>query len=72
MHCILDNKTEHHITLYPNTLISGTTIAAGISCERQAIFNERFKMEKQNEAMLLGTITHDLFEWALRTGRKFM
>lgn len=69
LHCILDNKTEHHITLYPNTLISGTTIAAGISCERQAIFNERFKMEKQNEAMLLGTITHDLFEWALRTGR---
>jgi len=64
-HCILDNNSDEYITLYPNTLISGTTIASGISCERQAVLNERFKMENQNQAMLLGTMVHDLFDEAL-------
>ena len=68
--CVLDNKSSDHLTLFPGMLISGTTIAAGITCERQAILNERFKTEQQNEAMFLGTLIHDLFDWALKANSK--
>ncbi|XP_047126178.1 DNA replication ATP-dependent helicase/nuclease DNA2 isoform X2 [Hydra vulgaris] len=64
--CVLDNSSSHFITLYPNTLISGTCISTGIFCDRNAVLNEQFKMSEQNEAMLLGTFTHNLLEWALQ------
>lgn len=65
--CCLDNSSKHYIIVYPNTLISGTTIAAGITCERKAVLNERFKVDLQtNKAVFLGSITHELFDWVLR------
>jgi len=62
---ILDNTSNNYIILFPNTLISGTTISAGITCERQAVLNNRFKTEGQNEVMLVGTLTHEIFQWAV-------
>ena len=67
---ILDNNSREYITIFPNTLVAGTTIAAGITCERQAVLNTRFKMDGQNEVMLVGTLTHELFEWAVTNQSK--
>ena len=62
---ILDNNTKDFITVFPNTLISGTTIASGITCERRAVLDTRFKTEGQNKIMLTGTLTHEIFQWSI-------
>eukprot|EP00111_Clytia_hemisphaerica_P000398 TCONS_00001102-protein len=66
---ILCNNSKEFITVFPNTLISGTTIASGITCERQAVLNTRFKTEGQNEVMLVGTLTHEIFQWAISNNK---
>ena len=63
--CTIDNNSAGYVTLYPDTLISGTTISTGISCPRRAVLSEQFKTEFQNEVMLIGTILHDLFDWVI-------
>ena len=68
---ILDNTTSDYIILFPNTLISGTTISTGITCERQAVLNNRFKTEGQNEVMFVGTLTHEVFQWAVANRSRY-
>ncbi|CAH3161793.1 unnamed protein product [Porites lobata] len=63
--CILDNSADHYLVVHPDTLVSGTTVAMATKCLRQSIFNERFRTEDQNEAMLIGTLLHDLFDLAM-------
>ena len=68
---VLDNISKNYITIFPSTLVAGTTIASGITCERQAVLNSRFKTDGQNEVMLVGTLTHELFEWSVTNKSKF-
>ena len=63
--CILDNSTEHYLVIHPDTLVSGTTVSMATKCLRQGILNEQFRTESQNEAMLIGTLLHDLFDLAM-------
>lgn len=63
--CILDNSADHYFVVHPDTLVSGTTVSMATKCLRQSIFNERFRTEGQNEAMLIGTLLHDLFDLAM-------
>ena len=63
--CILDNSSDHYVVVHPDTLVSGTTVSMATKCLRQSILNERFRTEGQNEAMLIGTLLHDLFDLAM-------
>ena len=63
--CVLDNQVDHYILVHPDTLVSGTTVSMATRCLRRSIFNERFRTEDQNEAMLMGTLLHDLFDVAM-------
>lgn len=63
--CILDNSTDHYLVVHPDTLVSGTTVSMATKCLRQSILNERFRTEGQSEAMLIGTLLHDLFDLAM-------
>lgn len=63
--CILDNSADQYLVVHPDTLVSGTTVSMATKCLRQSILNERFRTEDQNEAMLIGTLLHDLFDLAM-------
>ena len=63
---ILDNSSHRYLILFPNTLISGTTISMGINCPRQAVLSEMFKTDGPNEVMLFGTLMHELFDFVLK------
>ena len=51
--------------------MSGTTVSMATKCLRQSILNERFRTEGQNEAMLIGTLLHDLFDLAMEFNGEF-
>lgn len=65
--CILDNQTDQYIVVHPDTLVSGTTVAGATRCLRRSILNERFRTEDTNEAMLMGTFLHELFDNAMKS-----
>ena len=69
--CILDNSSDHYLVVHPDTLVSGTTVSMATKCLRQSILNERFRTEGQNEAMLIGTLLHDLFDLAMEFNGKY-
>lgn len=70
--CILDNSSDHYLVVHPDTLVSGTTVSMATKCLRQSILNERFRTEGQNEAMLIGTLLHDLFDLAMEFNGKYI
>ena len=63
---ILDNDGEQHLVLFPHTLVSGTTISMGITCQRRAVLAETFKTDGPNAVMILGTFLHELFDFVIR------
>lgn len=70
--CILDNNRDQYIVIHPDTLVSGTTVAGATRCLRRSILNERFRTEDTNEAMLMGTFLHELFDHAMKANGKFV
>jgi len=62
----LDNYSNRFLILFPHTLVSGTTISMGITCQRQAVLSELFKTSGPNEVMLLGTIMHEVFDFVIK------
>uniref|UniRef100_A0A8D0BQQ7 DNA replication ATP-dependent helicase/nuclease n=1 Tax=Salvator merianae TaxID=96440 RepID=A0A8D0BQQ7_SALMN len=61
---VIDADTGYLI-LYPDILISGTTVSHSIRCMRKAILNERFRRsEPGSRSMLIGTILHEIFQKA--------
>ncbi|XP_063289917.1 DNA replication ATP-dependent helicase/nuclease DNA2 [Pelobates fuscus] len=73
--CALENtwtitKDSGYLILYPDLLISGTSIANGIRCLRRSVLSEKFKVcDKGSRQMLVGTVLHDIFQRA--TARAF-
>ncbi|NWS36033.1 DNA2 nuclease, partial [Polioptila caerulea] len=52
-----------YLVLYPDVLLSGTTISSSIRCMRRAVLSERFRgSEPGSRQMLVGTILHDIFQ----------
>ncbi|KAI1231636.1 hypothetical protein IHE44_0007713, partial [Lamprotornis superbus] len=52
-----------YLVLYPDLLLSGTTISNSIRCMRRAVLSERFRgSESGSRQMLVGTILHDIFQ----------
>ncbi|XP_028585253.2 DNA replication ATP-dependent helicase/nuclease DNA2 isoform X1 [Podarcis muralis] len=54
-----------YLILYPDVLVSGTTVSNSIRCMRKAILSEKFKgCEPGLRPMLIGTILHEIFQKA--------
>lgn len=62
----LDNSSDHYLTLFPDTLVSGTTVSMGITCQRRAFLSEIFKTDGPSEPMILGTFMHDIFDHVIQ------
>ncbi|XP_065062529.1 DNA replication ATP-dependent helicase/nuclease DNA2-like isoform X2 [Rhopilema esculentum] len=67
---VLDNSSPNYLVLFPDTLVSGTTISMGITCPRRAVLSELFKTDGPNEVMFLGTFLHELFDFFIQ-GKDF-
>ncbi|XP_054838935.1 DNA replication ATP-dependent helicase/nuclease DNA2 [Eublepharis macularius] len=58
-----------YLILYPDVLISGTTVSNSIRCMRKAILSEKFRRcESPSRQMLIGTILHEIFQ---KAGKNF-
>uniref|UniRef100_A0ABM5G0X0 DNA replication ATP-dependent helicase/nuclease n=1 Tax=Pogona vitticeps TaxID=103695 RepID=A0ABM5G0X0_9SAUR len=54
-----------YLILYPDMLLSGTTVSNSIKCMRRAILSEKFKTcGPGSRSMLIGTILHEIFQKA--------
>uniref|UniRef100_A0A8V5GJ70 DNA replication ATP-dependent helicase/nuclease n=1 Tax=Melopsittacus undulatus TaxID=13146 RepID=A0A8V5GJ70_MELUD len=58
---IIDEQSGYLI-LYPDLLLSGTTISKSIRCMRRAVLSERFKVSSGSRQTLVGTILHEIFQ----------
>ncbi|XP_057361906.1 DNA replication ATP-dependent helicase/nuclease DNA2 isoform X2 [Manis pentadactyla] len=55
-----------YLILYPDMLISGTSIARSIRCMRRAVLSETFRSsDPATRQMLIGTILHEVFQKAV-------
>ncbi|NXS06398.1 DNA2 nuclease, partial [Neodrepanis coruscans] len=59
----LINDQSGYLVLYPDLLLSGTTVSSSIRCVRRAVLSERFRgSESGSHQMLVGTILHEIFQ----------
>ncbi|NXY45581.1 DNA2 nuclease, partial [Ceuthmochares aereus] len=59
---IIDAQSGY-LVLYPDLLLSGTTISNSIRCMRRAVLSERFRgFESGSRPTLIGTILHEIFQ----------
>ncbi|NWI92087.1 DNA2 nuclease, partial [Pitta sordida] len=59
----LISEQSGFLVLYPDLLLSGTTVSNSIRCVRRAVLSERFRgSESGSRQMLVGTILHDIFQ----------
>ncbi|NXS61836.1 DNA2 nuclease, partial [Brachypteracias leptosomus] len=57
------NDQAGYLILYPDLLLSGTTISNSIRCMRKAVLSERFRgSESGSRQTLVGTILHEIFQ----------
>lgn len=72
----LDNKSSHYIidnkngllVVEPDNLYTCTLIASSLFCERKTWLNQIFLGQVgSNKAMTIGTLTHEVFQHAVRT-----
>lgn len=55
-----------YLILYPDMLISGTSIASSIRCMRRAVLSETFRSsDSTTRQMLIGTVLHEVFQKAI-------
>nr|XP_011713374.1 DNA replication ATP-dependent helicase/nuclease DNA2 isoform X3 [Macaca nemestrina] len=60
------DKDFGYLILYPDILISGTSIASSIRCMRRAVLSETFRSsDPATRQMLIGTVLHEVFQKAI-------
>nr|XP_023422517.1 DNA replication ATP-dependent helicase/nuclease DNA2 isoform X3 [Cavia porcellus] len=60
------DKDFGFLILYPDVLISGTSIVSSIRCMRRAVLNETFKYsDPATRQMLIGMVLHEVFQKAI-------
>ncbi|KAK5661983.1 hypothetical protein OQA88_10094 [Cercophora sp. LCS_1] len=63
--CIVDNN-QNMLILHPDQLISATVLADSFTCMRRAVLQDRVKATGEaSQAMVYGTILHEIFQEAL-------
>lgn len=51
------------VVLYPQHLLSITTITGGLYCKRKSLLNQKFKrIEATNSNLIVGTVAHEVFQ----------
>lgn len=67
--CIVDDE-QHLLILHPDQLISATVVADSFGCMRRAVLQDRVKATSEaSEAMVYGTMLHEVFQEALLANR---
>uniref|UniRef100_A0A8C4WGV6 DNA replication ATP-dependent helicase/nuclease n=1 Tax=Gopherus evgoodei TaxID=1825980 RepID=A0A8C4WGV6_9SAUR len=57
------NRDSGYLILYPDLLLSGTTVSNSIRCMRKAVLSEKFRScESSSRQMMIGTILHETFQ----------
>ncbi|XP_063493214.1 DNA replication ATP-dependent helicase/nuclease DNA2 isoform X4 [Symphalangus syndactylus] len=65
-HTWIIDKDFGYLILYPDMLISGTSIASSIRCMRRAVLSETFRSsDPATRQMLIGTVLHEVFQKAI-------
>ncbi|XP_036294221.1 DNA replication ATP-dependent helicase/nuclease DNA2 [Pipistrellus kuhlii] len=60
------DEDSGYLILYPDMLISGTSIASSIRCLRRAVLSETFRSsDPVTRQMLIGTVLHEVFQKAI-------
>ncbi|XP_019394042.1 PREDICTED: DNA replication ATP-dependent helicase/nuclease DNA2 isoform X1 [Crocodylus porosus] len=60
------NGESGYLILFPDLLLSGTTVSNSIRCMRKAVLSEKFRScESGSRQMLVGTILHEIFQQAI-------
>ncbi|XP_068927588.1 DNA replication ATP-dependent helicase/nuclease DNA2 [Petaurus breviceps papuanus] len=60
------DKDCGYLTLHPDMLISGTSVANSIRCMRRAVLSENFRScDPNSHQMLIGTVLHEIFQKAI-------
>uniref|UniRef100_G3W9L7 DNA replication ATP-dependent helicase/nuclease n=1 Tax=Sarcophilus harrisii TaxID=9305 RepID=G3W9L7_SARHA len=60
------DKDFGYLTLHPDMLISGTSVANSIRCMRRAVLSEKFRScDPNSHQMLIGTVLHEIFQKAI-------
>ncbi|KAM5236452.1 DNA replication ATP-dependent helicase/nuclease DNA2 [Ctenodactylus gundi] len=60
------DKDFGFLILYPDLLISGTSVASSIRCMRRAVLSETFRSSNPaTHQMLIGTVLHEIFQKAV-------
>ncbi|KAM7512220.1 hypothetical protein LguiB_011095 [Lonicera macranthoides] len=59
------NRDNSFLIVHPDTLVSGTRVAASFSCPRRTVLDERLKGSEHSAPALIGTLLHQLFQAAL-------
>uniref|UniRef100_A0A8C4W8Y6 DNA replication ATP-dependent helicase/nuclease n=1 Tax=Gopherus evgoodei TaxID=1825980 RepID=A0A8C4W8Y6_9SAUR len=54
------NRDSGYLILYPDLLLSGTTVSNSIRCMRKAVLSEKFRSSSRQ--MMIGTILHETFQ----------
>ncbi|XP_053174097.1 DNA replication ATP-dependent helicase/nuclease DNA2 [Scomber japonicus] len=63
----LVDREQGFLVLYPDSLISGTSISSSIRCMRRAVLGDMFKsFDGGSKQMLNGTMVHEVFQRAAR------
>ncbi|KFA53128.1 hypothetical protein S40293_03132 [Stachybotrys chartarum IBT 40293] len=67
--CVVDDE-QHLLILHPDQLISATVVADSFGCMRRAVLQDRVKATSEaSEAMVYGTMLHEVFQEALLANR---
>ncbi|KAJ9533760.1 hypothetical protein QJQ45_026845, partial [Haematococcus lacustris] len=59
------SASEGLCVLHPDILLSGTTVTSAMDCTRKAWLSELFGGGANNDKAVLGTLSHELVQWAL-------
>ncbi|XP_006089811.3 DNA replication ATP-dependent helicase/nuclease DNA2, partial [Myotis lucifugus] len=60
------DEDSGYLILYPDMLISGTSVASSIRCLRRAVLSETFRgSDPATRQMLIGTVLHEVFQKAI-------
>ncbi|GBG86492.1 hypothetical protein CBR_g41486 [Chara braunii] len=63
--CVVDRE-KNLLILHPYVLISGSRVGASFGCARRVVLDERLKSVETSGPALMGTMLHELFQFALR------